>query len=128
MKYLLQLTLRLGLLLGLVYSLAGCKVVQAPLPTNAVNQVDAGINEVLQAGHAAALKYEQDVAGGFVPSAAFKATMQGLVTALNIADPLYQQYHAVLLTDPTAAEPASLSTAVTSVSTALSNITANAGK
>lgn len=116
----------LGLAIGWM---TGCKAsVAPPLPPGAANQLDAQINEVLQAGHAAAVKYESDVTAGFNPSAAFKATMTQLVNALNIADPLYQTYHATLATNPAATEPPALSAAVTSVSNSLTQITSEAGK
>lgn len=116
-------------ILILVVAFAGCKTAATPpLAPGAYTPLDQQINAVLQAGHAAAVKYESDVTAGFNPSAAFKVTMQQLVNGLNIADPLYQQYHAVLATNPTALEPAQLSTAVTSVSNSLTAITNQAGK
>jgi hypothetical protein len=121
------LALILGL--GMAVGLSGCKTAAAPpLAPGAYSQLDMQINAVLQAGHAAAIKYETDVTAGFVPSAAFKTTMQQLVNSLNIADPLYQQYHAVLATNATALEPPALSAAVTGVSNSLTAITNQAGK
>jgi len=112
-----------------VGGIGGCaKHVQAPLPTNAINEVDAQLNAVLQAAHAAAVKYEADVQAGFVPSPAFKQTMKVLVDALNIADPLYQTYHSTLQTNPNAPEPAALQQAVAQVSSSLGQIATTANK
>ena len=102
----------------------GCKTVTTPLPANAVNSLDAGINEVLQAGHAAAAKYQADVAAAtFTPTPAFKSRMTTLIKALNVADPAYQAYHAALVANPAAAEPAPLASAISTVSSSLSQIT-----
>jgi hypothetical protein len=110
-----------------VVCLAACqKQVTVPVPANALSSTDAYINDVLQSGHAAAVQYENDVKGGFVPAPAFKAAMKGLVDALNIADPLYQAYHETLKSNPTAAEPPALSSAMSNVSTALGNVSASA--
>jgi hypothetical protein len=115
----------LGVLIGLML-IAGCNIHSAtppPLPTNAVNQTDASINEVLQSAHAAYVQVYNDVqAGKWKPTAGQKTVLDNLATALNVADPLYQSYHAELLTNSATTEPAALTTALSNVSTALANL------
>lgn len=102
----------------------GCAVkANAPLPRNAVNATDAEINAILQAAHAAVVQYNTDVAAGFVPSATLKSAVSQLTNALDIAQPLEQTFDATLRTNPAAAEPAALSTAVSQVSAAMTNLT-----
>jgi hypothetical protein len=115
----------LAFVLGL--ALTGCKTVSAPLPTGAINTVDAQINAILQAGHAAVVQYDADVAAGFAPTAAYKAILSNLTNALNIADPMYQSYHATLMTAPSTAEPESLVTATAQVQNLLGQIPGTVG-
>lgn len=108
--------------------LCGCKPATTPLPTGAINTVDAQINAILQAAHAAEVQYSADVTGGFVPTAAYAALMGQLKTALNTADPLYIAYHQQLTTSPLTAEPAQLVTATANVQTLLGQIPGTVGK
>lgn len=110
-------------LLGILVLFSGCAHnVNTPLPQGAINQPDAETNAVLQAGHAAADRYETDVKNGFVPSASLKVAVANLVKALNIADPLYQAWHATLLTNAAAPQPAALPSAVSQVSASLTAV------
>lgn len=106
----------------LVAFLCGCKPVAAPLPAGAVNTVDAQINAILQAGHAAVVQYDADVKAGFAPTAAYQTIMTNLTNALNLADPLYQSYHGTLISAPATAEPDSLVTATAQVQNLLGQI------
>jgi hypothetical protein len=107
----------------LICILAGCKTVNAPLPAGAVNQVDATINESLQAAHAYVAQWQKDVASGaHVATATEKTVMTKVVTDLNIADPLYQQFHAALVANPGAGEPADLAAALAAVTSDLANL------
>ena len=65
----------------LVAFLCGCKPVAAPLPAGAVKTVDAQINAILQAGHAAVVQYDADVKAGFAPTAAYQTIMTNLMEA-----------------------------------------------
>jgi hypothetical protein len=104
------------------YAVVGCAK-PAPLPTGAINAVDAGLNANLQAAHAAVVQYESDVtAGKHTPTPTEKTVVNNLIRALNTADPLYQSYHAALQKDPTAGEPQQLIDAVTAVTANLSSI------
>ena len=114
-----------GMLIGLALALSvtGCKTTPAPLPAGAVNSVDAGLNENLQAAHAAVVQYQADVtAGKHTPTAAEKTVVNALIVALNTADPLYQSYHAALVADPTAGEPQQLIDALAAVTANLSAV------
>lgn len=111
-------------LLGFIM-LAGCANKTAPLPTGAINATDAGLNENLQAAHAAVIQYEADVtAGKHVPDATEKVIVNKVIAALNVADPLYQQWHTALQANPAAGEPQQLIDAVAVVTTNLSAIQA----
>ena len=111
--------------LALVLTLAGCKPANAPLPTGAINATDAGLNANLQAAHAAVVQYEADVtAGKHTPTAQEKAIVNDLITALNTADPLYQSYHAALVANPGAGEPANLAAALAAVTANLGQLQA----
>ena len=90
--------LLLALLLPLVMTTA-CKT-NAPLPPGALTAPDATIDATLAGASAAVTQYEKDVAAGFVPSAALKATMQTIQQALAVAVPAYQAWHAALATAP----------------------------
>ena len=112
-------------LLAMEISTIGCKTTPAPLPTGAINAVDAVLNANLQAAHAAVVQYEADVtAGTHTPTASEKSVVNTLIVSLNTADPLYQSYHAALVADPTAGEPAQLAAAVTAVASNLSALQA----
>jgi hypothetical protein len=116
---------RFKMLLGvaLALSVAGCKTTPAPLPAGAINSVDAGLNENLQAAHAAVVQYEADVtAGKHTPDATEKAVVNKLIAALNVADPLYQSWHAALVADPTAGEPQQLIDALAAVTANLNAV------
>ena len=105
--------------------MAGCKVVQQPLPANAVNAVDAGLNANLQAAHAFIAQYQLDVLSSVhAPAPGEIAVMNKVTHALNTADALYQAYHKTLLTNPMAGEPAELAAAVTAVTTNLNDLKA----
>lgn len=115
-------------LLCITLILAGCKAVNAPLPAGAVNNVDATINESLQAAHAYVAQWQTDVASGkHVPTATEKTIVGQVVTDLNIADPLYQQFHTALAANPAAGEPANLAAALAAVTSDLANLV-NAAK
>jgi len=121
------------LLLGAIVSVGsittvGCRKQLAPLPTNAINSVDAQLNSILQAGHAAAVQYQGDVKAGFKPAPQFKAVMKTLIDALNIADPLYQSYHSALVANPSAPVPSDLSNAVAKVGSALGSLPSTVSK
>jgi hypothetical protein len=110
------------LAIALALPLAACKSATAPLPTGAVNTLDASINADLQAAHAAVVQYEADVkAGTHTPTAQEKSVVNTLIAALNTADPLYQSYHAQLVANPAAGEPQQLIDALAAVT---SNLTA----
>jgi hypothetical protein len=95
------------IILALPLFLAGCK--PAPLPTGAINGVDAALNANLQAAHAAVLQYEADVKAGLhTPTVAERTAVNNIIGSLNIADPLYQAWHAQLQKDPTTPESAQL--------------------
>ena len=103
--------------------LAGCKPATTALPAGAVNSVDATINESLQAAHAYVAQWQADVASGkHVPTAAEKTAIGQVVTDLNIADPLFQQFHAALVANPGAGEPANLAAALAAVTSDLANL------
>ncbi len=106
----------------------GCIHKPQPLPAGAINQVDAGINSVLQSGHAAVVQYQSDVANGFKPTPLFAQTVLGLTRALNYADPLYQAYHETLKSNPGAPEPPALATAVSQVQISLQAVQQQGGK
>jgi hypothetical protein len=105
--------------------LAGCANKTAPLPNGAINAADAGLNENLQAAHATVLQYEADVtAGKHVPDATEKVIVNKVIAALNVADPLYQQWHTTLQANPAAGEPQQLIDAVAVVTTNIGAIQA----
>jgi len=108
--------------------MCGCKTASAPLPAGAVNGLDAQVNAILQAGHAAVVQYDADVKAGFSPVPAYASIMSNLTTALNTADPLYQAYHAQLVSAPQTAEPAQLVTATAQVQSLLNQIPGSVGK
>ena len=106
-----------------MFLFVGCKAVNTPLPTGAINAADASINANLQAAHAAVAQYEANViAGKHIPEATEKAIVNKLVAALNTADPLYQSYHAQLVANPAAGEPQQLVDALLAVTQNLSAI------
>ena len=103
-----------------MFLFVGCKAVNTPLPTGAINAADAGLNANLQAAHAALVQYEADVASGqHVPDATEKAIVNKVILSLNTADSLYQSYHAALKLNPGAGEPAELVSALAAVTTNL---------
>jgi hypothetical protein len=103
--------------------MAACKPVTAPLPSGAINNVDAQVNATLQAAHAAVVQYESDVtAGKHTPTAEEKSIVNKLVQALNVADPLFQQWHSALQVNPAAGQPQALADALTAVSQNLNSI------
>ena len=107
----------------------GCKQVAAPLPPNAINSTDSGVNHVLQAAHAGAAQFYADVqAGKFVPTAAEKSAYDSVASALNVADPLYQQWHTALVANPGAGEPQQLIDAVVVVTANINTILNAIGK
>ena len=122
-------------LLCIALVLAGCKTASAPLPTGAINSVDATINESLQAAHAYVTQWQTDVAckvastacTPHTPTAAETTLMGKVATDLNIADPLYQQFHTALAANPGAGEPANLAAALAAVTSDLANLV-NAAK
>ena len=110
----------LSVFLALPLLMGGCKVVNAPLPAGAINAVDAGLNENLQAAHAGLVQYQSDVAKGLhTPTPAETVVVNKVIVSLNTADMLYQSFHTALLANPNAGEPADLTAAVTAVSTNL---------
>lgn len=82
----------------LVLALGGCRAVNAPLPTGAVDQVDASTNSILQAAHAFASDLTQAVLS-IDPQVHIELTtpqkqlLVNLNKALNIADSLEIAYH-----------------------------------
>ena len=114
-----------ALAVALSFGMAGCAPKNQPLPTGAVNAVDAQLNANLQAAHAAVLQYEADVAvGKHTPDATEKAIVNKVIVALNTADPLYQSYHAALVANPAAGEPQKLIDALAAVTTNLNALQA----
>jgi hypothetical protein len=114
-----------ALAVALSFGMAGCAPKNQPLPTGAVNAVDAQLNANLQAAHAALVQYEADVtAGKHVPSADEKALVNKFIVSLNTADVLYQSYHAALVANPASGEPQQLIDALTAVTTNLSALQA----
>ena len=102
--------------LALAVGLVGCHMAQRPLPVGAVNAVDAQINSDLQTARTAILKYQADVAAGLHKATPTETmVVHNLAHAINVADPLYQSYHAALLANPGAGEPAELAAALTAV-------------
>ena len=111
--------------IALALCLSGCKPATTPLPTGAVNTLDAQINEDLQAAHAAVIQYEADViAGKHTPTANEKVVVNQLIAALNTADPIYQNFHAQLVANPTAGEPQQLIDALAAVTANLNALVA----
>lgn len=105
----------------LFMALTGCKTVTAPLPAQAVDQIDATANTILQPAHA----FAADISASVLSTdpqkhidltATQTSVLVKLNQALNIADPLEQAYHA----NPTSATSAQLQSADQQVSTALS--------
>ncbi len=121
--------------LMLAVCITGCASKTAPLPTNAINATDAGINSSLQTAHGFLAKYQQDVAAGVhVPTAAERTVMNQAINSLNFADQLYcgapavgqpcatGSYHAMLLLNPSAGEPQQLIDAVAAVAANLTQL------
>jgi opacity protein-like surface antigen len=107
----------------------GCKSINAPLPPNAINATDSGVNHTLQAAHAGAKQFNDDVqAGKFTPTLAEKAAYDSVVNALNVADPLYQQWHKALVANPDAGEPQQLINAVVVVTANINTVLSAIGK
>jgi hypothetical protein len=120
----------------LAFALSGCAK-PGPLPTGAVNAVDAGLNENLQAAHAAIVQYQADVAAGkHVPTASEKTLINATIAALNTADTLYcgapapgqpcatTSFHAQLLLNPNAGESPDLAAAISTVTANINQILA----
>jgi hypothetical protein len=79
--------------------------------------------------HAGAAQFDADVvAGKFTPTAAEKTAYNSVASALNVADPLYQQWHAALVTNPGAGEPQQLIDAAAIVTANINTILAAVGK
>ena len=127
-----------SLALGLA---TGCANKTAPLPTNAINATDAGLNANLQFAHAFLAKYQQDVVAGLhVPTADEKTVMNKTINSLNFADTLYcgapavgqtcaqGSYHALLLLNPSAGEPQQLIDALAAVTANLNALQALIGQ
>lgn len=83
-----------------VLFLSGCvHQVNAPLPSGAINQLDATTNSLLQTAHAFAARVSSAVQSTdpnihIELSATQKGLLNALNRSLNIADPLEQAYHA----------------------------------
>jgi hypothetical protein len=97
----------------------GCSHKLAPLPTGAINSVDAQINADLQAAQAGLKQYEADSCNPapvtpctptHTPTTAEKAVVNDLINAYNAAFPIYQAWHAQLVSNPTTPEPQQLAT------------------
>ena len=127
MKYLLQLTLRLGLLLGLVYSLAGCKVVQAPLPPWAPTAPVAVAGESIAVANATVVQYESDVKAGFVPTPTLRTVMSDIQQALVVAQPIFDQWEVAARANPAAPEPTELPAQMARISADLKALPTTAG-
>jgi predicted small lipoprotein YifL len=125
MKRIIALTtLSVGLL-----CFTGCSLKPASLPPNAINATDSSVNHVLQMAHSGAAQFDSDVVSGkFTPSAAEKSAYNSVAEALNVADPLYQKWHAALVSDPGAGEPQQLIDAAAIVTANINTILAAIGK
>ena len=125
MKRIIALT---ALCIGLC-AVVGCNLKPAPLPPHAINATDSGVNHTLQMAHSGAAQFDADVVSGkFTPSAAEKTAYNSVAKALNVADPLYQQWHAALVADPGAGEPQQLIDAAAIVTANINTILAAVGK
>jgi hypothetical protein len=100
--------------------LAGCRTAgttQPPAPGYAT-AAEQSVGETIAGANAVVLKYEADVkAGTYVPTAAMTAAVSAIQKALVIADPLALAWHNALASNPAAAEPAGLSSAVSTINT-----------
>jgi len=83
----------IGILL-LALALAGCKQVTAPLPAWAPNAQVAAAGYAISAANAAVVKYEADVAAGFVPSPILRSVMSDMQQALATGQPIFDQWEA----------------------------------
>jgi len=98
--------------------LAGCKTASAPTPVapGYVTAAEQSVGETIAGANAVVLKYEADVkAGTYVPTAAMKTAVSDIQKALGIADPLATAWHTALVANSAAAEPAALSSAVSTI-------------
>lgn len=107
----------------------GCHYTSSPLPPHAINATDSGVNHVLQMAHSAAAQFDADVvAGKFTPTEAQKSAYNSIAQTLNVADPLYQQWHAALVANPGAGEPQQLIDATAIVTANITTILNAVGK
>ncbi len=94
---------------ALALAVTGCKPVgantsPAALAPGYINAQDQNMGEALNTAHGVVGGLlNQATSGSFVPSAAEKASINGLVAALNVADAAYQGYHAGTVTEASAA-------------------------
>lgn len=101
----------------LALPLAGCKTVTYSLPAGAINSADAVIYRTLADAHGFTAKVRSEVAAGKAKlTPAQTKVFNKLIDDLNVADVLYQAYHA----GGAAANAASLTPAVNAVSSDLS--------
>ena len=90
-------------------TVTGCKPVgtttsPAALAPGYLNTQDQNMGEALNTAHGVVGGLlQQATSGSFVPSAAEKASINGLVVALNLADAAYQGYHAGTVSEASAA-------------------------
>lgn len=116
MRYLLRLTLRLVLLGGLMYSLAGCNTVTTtqPLAPGYLNQADQTMGEILAASRAFYTTIQSESANGtMVLTAQEKQAFNTFGVSLNAAESVYLAYHA----NATAANQAIAQSAVNALQT-----------
>ncbi len=125
---------RIAILTALAVGLmcfTGCNLKPAPLPPNAVNATDSGVNHTLQMAHVATAQFYSDTTSTppkFVPTAVEKTAYNSIAKALNVADPLYQQWHAALVANPGAGEPQQLIDAAAIVTANITTILNAVGK
>jgi len=116
----------IGILL-LALALAGCKQVTAPLPAWAPNAQVAAAGYAISAANAAVVKYEADVAAGFVPSPTLRSVMSDMQQALATGQPIFDQWEVAARTDIAAPEPATLPAQITRLTSDLSKLPSTAG-
>lgn len=111
--FLPALVLALALNLSIV-GVTGCLKAAANTPAQALapgylNPTDQWMGETLDTAHGiVASLLQQATSGSFVPNATEKATINGLVEALNVADAAYRGYHAGTTTEAQATQAVTL--------------------
>jgi hypothetical protein len=126
MTYALRLTLRLTLLLGLVYAMNGCKTVTS-LPPWAPTAPVAVAGESIAVANATVKQYEADVKAGFVPTPTLRAVMSDIQQALVVAQPIFDQWEIASRVNPAAPEPTELPAQMVRISADLNKLPTTAG-